>query len=68
VAIERGIELLLVWAIPGDRALERQLKDWHHTPRLCPICAGGHHPFILARRLPAEPPLALPLELPELPF
>jgi len=68
VALERGVELLLVWAIPGDRTLERRLKDQHHTPRLCPICAGGHHSFLLARRPLSEPLPALPSELPDLPF
>ncbi|GAB4200626.1 MAG: hypothetical protein OHK0022_21880 [Roseiflexaceae bacterium] len=56
VAVERGIELLLVWAIPGDRSLERRLKRWHNTPQLCPGCAGRHHPIILAQRLPPDLP------------
>lgn len=68
VAIERGIALILVWAVPGDRWFERRLKLLHNTPRLCPVCSGQHHPIILARRLSSEPPPALPLELPDLPF
>jgi len=68
VAVERQIQLILVWAVPGSRTLERQLKNQHHTPRLCPICAGCHHPLILAQRLPSESPPALPPELPDLPF
>jgi hypothetical protein len=67
VALERGIELLLVWAVPGDRWLERQIKLFHNTPRLCPVCAGRHHPLILARQLPPELP-ASGIEMEDLPF
>jgi predicted GIY-YIG superfamily endonuclease len=26
---------------PGDRALERQLKNRKEAPKLCPVCAGA---------------------------
>ena len=33
-----GWELARTW--DGDRRLERQLKNQHNSPRLCPICRG----------------------------
>lgn len=36
-----GIEYTVVRTWPGGRKLERQLKNQHHTPRLCPICHPG---------------------------
>jgi predicted GIY-YIG superfamily endonuclease len=39
VANERGIKWKLVKIWPdGDRKLERKLKNWKNSPRLCPIC------------------------------
>jgi hypothetical protein len=34
-----GWELVRTW--PGDRGVERRLKNRHNSPRLCPICNGG---------------------------
>lgn len=41
VARERGIDFTVVriWE-DGDRMLERQLKNRHNAPQLCPICRG----------------------------
>jgi hypothetical protein len=35
---DAGIPWRLVRTWEGDRSLERQLKDQHNSPRLCPIC------------------------------
>ena len=40
VVTEVGIGWELVRTWPGDRALERKLKDRHNSPQLCPICQG----------------------------
>jgi hypothetical protein len=32
------IEWKVVRTWPGDRKLERRLKNAHNTPRLCPVC------------------------------
>lgn len=40
VAHERGIAFQVARTWPGDRSLERHIKNRHATPRLCPICAG----------------------------
>jgi hypothetical protein len=42
-AVERGIDFDVVASWPGDRYLERRLKNLKATPRLCPVC-GGRHP------------------------
>lgn len=34
-----GWELARTW--PGDRGLERRLKNQHNARRFCPICKGG---------------------------
>ena len=33
-----GIGFAVVRTWPGDRRLERRLKNWHSGPRLCPVC------------------------------
>jgi predicted GIY-YIG superfamily endonuclease len=38
VVTDAGIEWRLVRTWPGDRELERQLKNRKDAPRLCPIC------------------------------
>lgn len=38
VAKERGISFEVVRTWEGSRQLERQLKERHEGPRLCPIC------------------------------
>jgi predicted GIY-YIG superfamily endonuclease len=35
---ERGIDWILVRTWSGTRKLERQLKNWKNSPKLCPIC------------------------------
>lgn len=40
VVTERGISWQLVRTWEGDRGLERRLKNWHNSPKLCPICRG----------------------------
>src|SRR5262245_28869790 len=38
---QAGIEWKLVKVLPGDRSLERRLKNGKNTPRrLCPVCMG----------------------------
>lgn len=40
-AAARGLEVRLALTIPGDRQLERRLKQARNTAsRLCPICRG----------------------------
>lgn len=41
VAKERGIKFWIVRTWPGDRKLERKLKNRKHAPALCPVCAGA---------------------------
>jgi hypothetical protein len=36
-----GISWQLVRTWEGGRSLERQLKDRHNSPQLCPICRNG---------------------------
>lgn len=43
VALERGIIFDVVRTWPGDRTIERQLKNRHESPRLCPVCKRPHH-------------------------
>lgn len=38
VAVERGIAFSVVRTWPGDRVLERRLKNRKESPRLCPLC------------------------------
>lgn len=38
---ERGIEWVVARTWAGDRGLERRLKNWHNSPKLCPICQQG---------------------------
>jgi predicted GIY-YIG superfamily endonuclease len=38
VIIRAGIDFTLARTWEGDRALERQLKRRHASPRLCPLC------------------------------
>lgn len=40
VAVERGIGFRIVRTWQGGRQLERQLKDRHAGPELCPICSN----------------------------
>ena len=42
-AVERGISFEVVQTWPGDRRLERCLKNLKAAPRLCPHC-GRRHP------------------------
>lgn len=41
---QRHIPWRLVRVWPGDRALERRLKNQHNTPRLCPVCNAAIQP------------------------
>ncbi len=41
VARQRGISWRVVEKIPGDRNLERKLKNQGGASRRCPICKGG---------------------------
>src|SRR5262245_14167926 len=41
VVTQAGIEWRLACAWPGDRELERRLKNRKEAPKLCPICAGA---------------------------
>lgn len=41
VITNAGIEWHVSRTWPGDRKLERQLKNHHNAPKLCPICAGA---------------------------
>ena len=38
--MERGISFEVVRIWPGDRTIERQLKQRGHAARFCPVCAG----------------------------
>jgi predicted GIY-YIG superfamily endonuclease len=38
VVKERGISWRLARTWQGDRTLERKLKNWHNSPKLCPLC------------------------------
>ena len=38
VALERGIGFVVAQTWPGDRTLERRLKDRKEAPRMCPLC------------------------------
>lgn len=40
VVTQAGIEWKVSRTWRGGRGLERQLKNHHNAPRLCPICAG----------------------------
>jgi predicted GIY-YIG superfamily endonuclease len=40
VARERNIGFVVARTWEGDRKVERQLKNRHEGPRLCPICAA----------------------------
>lgn len=40
VGVGIGFEVARVWA-PGDKKLERRIKDRKEGPRLCPICDPG---------------------------
>ncbi|NJO82551.1 MAG: endonuclease [Blastochloris sp.] len=49
VARERGITWRLVRIWPGDRRLERYLKQLKNAPKLCPICQAegrGTEPLV----------------------
>jgi predicted GIY-YIG superfamily endonuclease len=35
-----AIDWVVVRTMEGDRRRERQLKNHHNTPRLCPVCCG----------------------------
>lgn len=41
VVSEMDIEWTVARTWPGDRALERRLKNRHNSPKLCPICNRG---------------------------
>lgn len=58
VAVERGIGFEVVRTWPGDRTLERLLKDRNNSPKLCPIC----HPTRRVRPIVLAGQLALPFE------
>lgn len=38
-AVGIGFEVVRTW--PGGRDLERRLKNWHNSPKLCPVCRGS---------------------------
>lgn len=61
VAIEQGITFAVVATWPGDRTLERWIKDRKAAPRLCPICGRSHPRGRLVLPGPAQQ-LALPLD------
>jgi predicted GIY-YIG superfamily endonuclease len=42
VALERDIPFEVVWAVPGTRAFERQIKNRKGVKRYCPICCRMH--------------------------
>lgn len=52
VACERNIGFVIARTWPGDRTMERRLKNRKEAPRLCPIC----------RALPPKGQLTLDLE------
>lgn len=66
VAIERGIAFELVWAVPGSREFERQIKERKQAPRYCPICCAAHGRRFRAIVASAQQ-LALPLESDDFP-
>jgi predicted GIY-YIG superfamily endonuclease len=41
VITRAGIEWKVSRTWPGDRNLERQLKNRKEAPKLCPVCAGA---------------------------
>ena len=41
VITEAGITWRVARTWEGGRELERKLKNWHNSPKLCPICKGG---------------------------
>jgi hypothetical protein len=51
VVLDAGLDVTLVRTWPGTRLLERQLKNRHEAPRLCPVCAD---PTTSAGGLPAR--------------
>lgn len=58
VFLENGVSFEVVRIWPGDRSIERKLKDLHNTPRLCPICnpsAFNHARYDLPLALPTCP-------------
>lgn len=61
VALEAGCALVLVrvWE-DGDRKLERRLKNWHGSGRLCPICHGEPVQMPLLAWMPAYVPCCDP--------
>jgi hypothetical protein len=44
VVLAAGLDVVLVRTWPGTRLLERQLKNRHEAPRLCPRCADPTTP------------------------
>lgn len=57
VARDAGCTLVLVRVWPdGDRKLERRLKAWHGSGRLCPICQGEAVQLPLLPYMPAYVP------------
>jgi hypothetical protein len=42
VAVERGIGFVVAQTWPGDRTMERQIKNQKNAPRFCPICKHEH--------------------------
>jgi hypothetical protein len=44
VVLDAGLQVVLVRTWPGTRLLERQLKNRHEAPRLCPLCADPTSP------------------------
>ncbi len=48
IAVERGIGFEVVRTWPGDRTLERRLKNRKESPRLCPLCfPTGHRAHLI---------------------
>ena len=42
VAQQRGIGFVIAATWPGDRHLERRMKNRKSAPRFCPLCLGQH--------------------------
>jgi len=44
VVAERGIGWTVARTWPGGRDVEKRLKRWHNSPKLCPICRQSNGP------------------------
>jgi hypothetical protein len=58
VVLAAGLDIRLVRTWPGPRALERQLKNRHEAPRLCPVCSDPTTPPAPTGGPPAHGPAA----------